>query len=375
MLNKLLFTVAYKDKQFEEHLNKYAIQQAYIFAWIIFSLEIMMLAVTFAYPSFFADGFVSVFRGFYIFLAVTSLFGIMIMNYIKINHLYHLKSVKFLMVLIAIIGIVWGALLSGVDISLGGSTSVYLTFVLMFSAIMISRPDLVILELLIGELAFIIAIPKNIHYSDHIINSIIFIIFAWFIVRQNYKKEYEKYLKDELLFNANETLEKKNKKLKHLSEIDHLTGLYNRYSLDKILNKAWTSQKSKSLPLTVLMIDIDYFKQFNDHYGHIKGDECIVNVAHVLKQLTEQYRGYTFRYGGDEFCIIITEEVEINSILKELNTSIKSLEISRYDGQELTISIGYHQGIPNQDDEWLSVDLADQALYAVKEKRGRRKED
>ena len=158
---------------------------------------------------------------------------------------------------------------------------------------------------------------------------------------------------------------------------DHLTGVYNRYSLDDILAKKWMEAYVHQTTIAVLMIDIDSFKKFNDTYGHIQGDNCLKSVSKILLSVSDRYDGYTFRYGGDEFCMIFSNQKYIESIIDDINKSISEQEFKiNEEVIPIRLSIGMFAEIPEKDnDQWCCIDRADQALYQEKSHRYRRKNE
>ncbi len=102
-------------------------------------------------------------------------------------------------------------------------------------------------------------------------------------------------------------LEESNKTLKGLSTSDFLTGLANRRSFDETFNREWRVCVRRKTPISILFIDIDYFKLYNDNYGHQAGDECLRQIAKVLKNYSRRPHDLCARYGGEEFIILLPE--------------------------------------------------------------------
>ncbi|BCZ46322.1 hypothetical protein psyc5s11_23890 [Clostridium gelidum] len=99
-----------------------------------------------------------------------------------------------------------------------------------------------------------------------------------------------------------------------ISKIDFVTNLYNRRYFDKIFMEEWENHKNDNNSLAVLMIDIDKFKEYNDGYGHVKGDECLERISSEIKKVMEETGDVVSRYGGEEFICLIK-----NSDLKRQN--------------------------------------------------------
>jgi diguanylate cyclase (GGDEF)-like protein len=162
----------------------------------------------------------------------------------------------------------------------------------------------------------------------------------------------------------------------HLTIIDQLTGIYNRRYLDGNLKKIIKFHSRTSSSLSVLLIDIDYFKKYNDVYGHDKGDDCLRTIALALSKCVTREEDFVARYGGEEFVIVLpnTDENGAHVIaekllkkMREYNMPHKASDIADH----VTISIGGTTGIvkylQNPQDY---IKAADKALYESK-KNGR----
>ncbi|MDF2903509.1 MAG: sensor-containing diguanylate cyclase [Bacillus sp. (in: firmicutes)] len=163
-----------------------------------------------------------------------------------------------------------------------------------------------------------------------------------------------------------------NQKLEYLSNIDGLTGIANRRYFDKHLLQEWIKAKSYAAPLSLIMFDIDYFKKFNDTYGHLVGDACLKKIAEILNQMMEITKCFPARYGGEEFAIILpgTTIKKATQIAEQIRTAVEGLllphalsDVFPY----VTISVGLASLIPNS--QTSPEDLianADTALYDAK---------
>ena len=169
-----------------------------------------------------------------------------------------------------------------------------------------------------------------------------------------------------------ETLSKSNKNLAQLSTIDELTQIANRRQFDWTLTKEISRAKRANLPLALIMVDIDYFKQYNDTYGHIKGDECLQLIAKTIQKKTQRPGDLVARYGGDEICIILPE-TDIDGALNFANTihtAILDLKIDHAESKinpYVTLSIGVATlNTGNDMSEKELITEADKALYEAK---------
>jgi len=161
-------------------------------------------------------------------------------------------------------------------------------------------------------------------------------------------------------------------KLRLLSATDELTGISNRRSFNEKLHKAWKSASRCGKPLTVLMVDIDHFKSYNDYYGHQKGDECLIRVARLMWNDVHRSGDIVARYGGEEFAIAIlnVDESGAKVVAERLLDLVRAERIPHEasgSGQYVSISIGYASMTPTRGSS--SEDLikvADDALYESK---------
>lgn len=172
---------------------------------------------------------------------------------------------------------------------------------------------------------------------------------------------------------SEQELHKANELLNHLSYMDGLTGIGNRRHFDEILNKEWSRLSSSNSPLTLLMFDIDYFKKYNDTYGHLAGDQCLQTITSAIKNLVANNPYITFcRYGGEEFALILTKTkldkgIAIAELIQKKVQSLKIEHSSSEISDIVTISIGIASIIPSIDAKPKDlIHLADTSLYTSK---------
>jgi putative regulatory components of sensory transduction system len=166
---------------------------------------------------------------------------------------------------------------------------------------------------------------------------------------------------------------KKRNKLLYQSEHDELTGLYNKRSLNRYLEDVFEACKLNEKELGILFLDIDYFKQLNDRYGHGKGDEGICAVADTLKRIFPE--DYVARYGGDEFLVVMTgrDLTYVMEHAESLCAGIRECKIPNEDSEVeswLTISVGGVCAIPKEPNRvWDFLSAADNTLYEQKKEQ------
>ncbi len=163
------------------------------------------------------------------------------------------------------------------------------------------------------------------------------------------------------------------KELEELSFKDSLTGVGNRRRFDMVLDQEWSQARQRRQPLSLIMLDIDYFKQYNDYFGHLRGDDCLIQVTKALNAAATRARDFLARFGGEEFVLILPETDKASAIkvaercrgliFKQQIPHPKSLV-----SPILTISIGLGTIIPAHDDLPLDfIEKIDQRLYLAKQ--------
>jgi two-component system chemotaxis family response regulator WspR len=164
-----------------------------------------------------------------------------------------------------------------------------------------------------------------------------------------------------------------NRTLKKLSSLDGLTGIANRRSFDETLLKEWNRAIRSEKPIGLIMLDIDFFKLYNDHYGHQGGDDCLKKVALGLVSAIHRDSDFLARYGGEEFSAILPD-TDIDGAIKvaeEMRLAIEDLKVEHAKSKVseiVSISIGVSAFIPARGtDPEILIAAADQALYRAKE--------
>ncbi|MGL1933107.1 MAG: diguanylate cyclase [Desulfotalea sp.] len=171
-------------------------------------------------------------------------------------------------------------------------------------------------------------------------------------------------------------IERNNMDLERLTMTDSLTGIANRLCFTGKLKSDWSTQQRAKRPLAILMIDIDFFKSFNDYYGHPAGDQCLKQVADILCSCVRRSSDLVARYGGEEF-ILIMPGIDISSAIEvadNVQTVIIENQIEHLKSEIsniLTVSIGIASVVPSDESTIESlIKQADSALYDAK-KNGR----
>lgn len=161
--------------------------------------------------------------------------------------------------------------------------------------------------------------------------------------------------------------------LQKQASIDPLTAIANRRQFDEFLLQKWRAMQRQANPLTIVMIDVDYFKRFNDYYGHAAGDECLKAVATAMQKEVSRSCDLLARYGGEEFVCIFpdTDQKGGNYLAESIRKAIEDLSIAHVKStvsNVITVSLGVATVVPTAG-QLLSnfMNSADHALYEAKE--------
>ncbi len=168
-------------------------------------------------------------------------------------------------------------------------------------------------------------------------------------------------------------LERSNAMLERLSTIDGLTGIYNRRRFDEVLDLEWRRAIRIQSPLAMIIMDLDYFKNYNDRYGHLAGDACLRSVAETMNDALKRPSDMLARYGGEEFAAILpgTPADHAAQLAEQMRQEILGLAIdhacSLGEGC-VTVSMGVASMIPTRGTEpAVLISAADTALYEAKQ--------
>lgn len=185
-------------------------------------------------------------------------------------------------------------------------------------------------------------------------------LFGWVFVRQ--VRVGERIEKD---------LRKAQEALKLIATHDSLTGLGNRRLFEQALDIEFGRGARQSTPLSLIMLDIDYFKRYNDAYGHVAGDHCLAQVAKAVKSCCQRPTDLAVRYGGEEFAVLLSD-TDIHgamAIAEQIRRRVMAQNI-RHSGSPngfVTVSLGCYAFVPaGRDDKEVFINRADAALYQAK---------
>lgn len=158
----------------------------------------------------------------------------------------------------------------------------------------------------------------------------------------------------------------------NLARIDGLTDIPNRRAFDDFFQEEWRRCARLKKPISLAIVDLDYFKLINDSYGHQSGDECLKQVSELLKGFAQRPSDFCARYGGEEFVLVlgdtsISQAKELTGLLIQKITELKIVNLESPTEKYLTASIGLAEDMPSRDKEASDlINRADQMLYRAK---------
>lgn len=172
---------------------------------------------------------------------------------------------------------------------------------------------------------------------------------------------------------AEVALQQANRELHRLTMVDGLTGVANRRRIDQHLTQEWQRSIREQLPLSLILLDVDYFKRYNDCYGHPAGDHCLQRIAGVLSAQMQRSHDLVARYGGEEFLVVLpnTELEGAIHIAEAIRQAVKALQIPHANSQVnpfVTLSLGVATAFPAPGSYSSTlIESTDQQLYRAKE--------
>lgn len=213
----------------------------------------------------------------------------------------------------------------------------------------------------------------------HEINAVSSGLLAWLVARQHFAHRYRDFLntrviaqKNRELALANDGLRDANRRLELISHIDEVTQVANRRAFERAFDGEWRRAMRDRRPIALAFIDVDHFKDFNDLYGHLAGDECLASVARTALTAIRRPGDFVGRFGGEEFILILpdTDKRGAQHICEQIRLRVIDLQIPHgrsSAGGFVSVSIGTASILPRAElDPMDFVDLVDRAMYEAK---------
>lgn len=346
----------------------------------VLSLAIMFMQLTMIILFLNKDGGIfftwrrtSYFFSYIILFGFTSVFLVVYRRLVKREKYFHCF---YLRIAYAIVICLWGCFITFLDQWGGNDLSVYSYMVISLSAILIIPPlySVVIFLSSFILLNILLAFSPNANsdFFNNTINSFIVMSLSIFISVRIYFGRINEYINRSIIKNQYQEIATANEQLNQIAITDALTHLSNRRYLDENIRNIFEENKTKKQLVAGFMLDIDFFKQYNDNYGHQQGDLCLIKIGEEIIKFTDEENVYAVRYGGEEFFICYFD-VNKDKIIKKaelLREKIANCGLKRDDLQlkRITVSIGVCIKELNDDLEFEElIKAADSALYKAKE--------
>jgi len=388
------------QQNFSVEISRFNMQRGKLFAAIIIGIELLLLIMDLSSRSvntlFKFDWYV------FMYIIMTVVTGCVWLLFLQLEHNLNqespnIKAVNFTIITYVTFLVTWGAVISLQDQFLYGNIVVFLINMLLGSLIFYLKQTHIIIPQLIGFGVLMIGLPYFQPSTDiligHYVNISIFMIFSWIIARTNYANYIQNFMSQKLINeksillaqindnlvleiqsreHAQKELELANNQLRTISSLDALTGIPNRRHLDQSLKEFWVKVVNGQLPISVMMIDIDFFKLYNDTNGHLAGDHCLQAVATVINKCRRE-GDFAARYGGEEFIFIAAgmNKEETLGLGETIRAEIEALYLEHPFSSAspyVTASIGITWLNPtNEDLISETINWADKAMYQAKQ--------
>lgn len=225
---------------------------------------------------------------------------------------------------------------------------------------------LIVLWPTLGFFAVVMATSWQIipNFTSNLINIVTVTVFSVMIATMTYRSHVS-------LLDSQSLINEHNHFLKQLAEMDGLTRLPNRRKFEQIFCMEWARAFREKQPLSIIMIDIDYFKNYNDYYGHLAGDDCLKQIADSLRSSMLRQTDFVCRYGGEEFIVILpnTDQYGAVKVAEKIRQNVAAACIPHAGSsfKQITLSMGIATlaGFDSYSKEEL-ISAADKAMYSVK---------
>ncbi|MDL2274007.1 GGDEF domain-containing protein [Oscillospiraceae bacterium OttesenSCG-928-G22] len=215
-------------------------------------------------------------------------------------------------------------------------------------------------------------------FRTNLIYTVFFALLAFTISRVFYYVHFKNFLDDKRLSSVNSELETLVEKLERLSVTDELTGINNRRRLMNLMEIVFEECKREQKPISMLMVDIDKFKPYNDNYGHLQGDRCLIRVAAAFAPCFKRVSDIVARYGGEEFVVVLpfVGQDKAAELAEQYRSYVESLAIPHEFSSVadvVTVSVGVSTCIPEISERATNLlNCADEAMYEAKQQGSNR---
>ncbi|MBC7765337.1 MAG: GGDEF domain-containing protein [Hyphomonadaceae bacterium] len=333
---------------------------------------------------------ISAYKAMYMVMLLALMVYILFALIIQRTKVKNVPLIRLVIVSDATLLLLWDVAMTLMEQNSYGQIISYVSGVIFVALAVFVEPIIMLFILAVMQGTFMIALPyfqpSNSIASSHILNTTIAVIGAWLISRVFFKHQLRDFQhclvikeKNELLSKnmlqleqLNDRLHEANSTLEELSYRDELSGLSNVRYFRKVLETEWERAILHKLPMTLLMLDIDFFKRYNDNYGHLSGDACIRMIANALTMCIDQSVDVFARYGGEEFVILLPNKTSeegkrVANIVRQRIDDLKITHEHSLISNHVTISIGMSTITPTKENAVEQfIGVVDKALYKAK---------
>lgn len=375
------------QKDFEVYIDSVNIERGKITAITFIVLKVMIIIASFAMQK---GTFLEKPGVYYFCMYLIMIIGMIIhlFAFVQIgkNVAAHKMAIRIIGVTFAGFILLWCAGISLLDQLSQGQIIIYTLAVICVAVVPFYAPKTSFVIYLVIQGIFIALMPyfqeSEKVLFDNCVNSTSFVTLSWVISSVMYKSRMSDFNNSKIIQEKSDELQKINKRLEEanhalarLSYTDSLTNVFNRSFFDRKIKAEWNRCRRDRIHLSLIMIDIDYFKEFNDHYGHQAGDNCIRQVAGVLSGCAKRSADVVARYGGDEFAVILPgaekgNALEFSELISKQVEQLAFPHAYSAVSNFVTLSLGIKTLIPSNESsiEEFIWD-ADKALYQAKKDR------
>jgi len=301
-----------------------------------------------------------------------------------------IKGLRYMLIIYITMIMSWGSILSLMDQKLYGQVMPFMVNMIVCSVIYIINSRHMLIPYAVSVIILLVCLPFYQSSGDmlvgHYANLSVFICVSWIASRIIYRNYCKNYSSRVLLNRSNSMLNKKieenikitakleaaNNQLKELALIDELTGIPNRRSFRDFIDRAFQLYVREDSSISIIMIDVDHFKEFNDCYGHEAGDRALIAIAGEINSAVAGPYDFAVRWGGEEFVYAAfnrnAEEIrDTAEIIRKRVAELGFADLSAGDEAHITISLGISSiSITDKKGVNKAVKLADKALYTAK---------
>lgn len=317
-----------------------------------------------------------IYFGFYITLTITLIIALII-EFIfrdKEPDKKFRDRISFMYVIYCFMFMLWGGGITLMDLRHNNNIIVYSFIIVCVSVLFYFKPYH-LFWIFVGAQAMFIAVLSQLPkagYTGAYINTTMIALISLVIAYMRYIARQKHCIDTQTILNQSEEIRQMNMILNGLVIKDALTGLYNRRFLSEEYSNDWISNFCNGEKLSVVMLDIDDFKKFNDKHGHQSGDECLRIFSEILKSVVRSKEGYVIRYGGEEFLLILwgLDNFRVDEIAESIRNNLENTPIKLFNSESMaivTVSIGIHNGVVDSNFKLDAfINNADTALYNAK---------